>query len=52
MERYLEDPGLFKTKEESKLGALEYILQFNGIPTFTEKCSMGEKIKSLSAARG
>ena len=28
----LEDPGSFKTKEESKLGALEYILQPNLYP--------------------
>src|SRR5579862_177859 len=28
----LEDPGSFKTKEESKLGALEYILQTNLYP--------------------
>ena len=33
----LDDPGSFKTKEESKLGALEYILQPQLIPRFTER---------------
>jgi len=33
----LDDPGSFKTKEESKLGALEYILQPNLYPELYEK---------------
>src|SRR5213075_3291352 len=33
----LDDPGSFKTKEESKLGALEYILQPQLYPTLYGK---------------
>jgi myo-inositol-1-phosphate synthase len=33
----LDDPGSFKTKEESKLGALEYILQPNLYPELYKK---------------
>ena len=47
----LEDPGSFKTKEESKLGALEYILQPQLYPELYRQDSPQGPHQLLPAAR-
>ena len=47
----LEDPGSFKTKEESKLGVLEYILQPELYPAALRKISSQGAHQLLPAAR-
>ena len=47
----LDDPGSFKTKEESKLGALEYILQPQALPRAVREDSPQGAHQLLSAAR-
>ena len=47
----LEDPGSFKTKEESKLGALEYILQPEFVSAALRQDASQSAHQLLSAAR-